>query len=305
MIRSWIVLCLIPLCLGLSAAEPTKVDFYDGSFATAKQIAAQEGKLIFVDFVASWCMPCRWMDETTFSDPSLGAYVKDNYIAVKIDIDDFDGFAYKQQYNIKLLPSILVFNSSGTLVGRYEESLAPSKMMSVLQKHDLPANRVRSGSGPIASTHKPPVNTSPSSTANTSKPRPPISRPPLTPSSSGASSSPSSTTSTVGSKISNVATKPIAAGDGLFRFKVTRQASKGFSVQVGAFGHYGNVLTEISKLQDRFDEEIIVHIVNLPNKTIYKVLVGEFATRNEAISYRDGMKTKGIEGIIKDLSTMK
>ena len=62
-------------------------------------------------------------------------------------------------------------------------------------------------------------------------------------------------------------TVKIAEGEGLFRFKVTRQASNGYSVQTGAFSEYGNVLKEAAKLQDQFDEPMIVHIARIQTRT--------------------------------------
>lgn len=299
--KFWILLLMMfPF---IASANPTaeKVAFHQGSFTTAKAKAAQEGKLVFVDFVASWCMPCRWMDETTFSNPTLARYVKDNYIAVKIDIDDFDGFAYKQQYNIKLLPSILVFDSKGNLLEKIEESLPPSKMLKILQKHDQPQNRIRTAaptSSNVGNTMvQPPVNTGGI-----------INRKPLPSTGNSTSNSTNSNANSTGANITSGisgSAATIAAGDGLYRFKVSRQASNGFTVQIGAFGEYGNVLREVSKLQDRFAQPIIVHIATLNGKTVYKILIGEFSTREAAISYRENMKKSGVNGIIKDMSTMK
>lgn len=306
-----LILLLLPLFMHAKVDNtPVKsVAFYKGSLTTAKEKAAAEGKLIFVDFVASWCMPCRWMDETTFTDPTLVDYVEDNYIAVKVDIDDFDGFAWKQQYNIKLLPSILVFNSKGKLLERYEESMAPSKMLAVLQKHDTPANKVITAR-PTAhnAPPKPKPETKPSpAVVTTPAPDVPITRPPLKPNTNTTKPEPIKPAPTVNTAANKPETKPVpgSEGDGLYRFKVTRQASSGFSVQVGAFGHYGNVLREVSKLQSRFNRPIIVHISTLRDRTIYKVLIGDFPDKNAAIEYRGHMKMMGVEGIIKDMSVMK
>lgn len=262
----------------------TKVDFFKGNMNVVKERAATEGKLYFIDFTASWCMPCRWMDETTFSDPALAKYVKDNYIAVKVDIDDFDGYAYKQIHNIKLLPSILVFNSKGKEVDRYEESLSAARFMEILKKHNTAGNRVKT------KTAKPPVPP---------KQNGPISRPPL-----GSTATPAPTPPAPPVTQPQQPTAPVVTGEGLYRFKVSRQPSAGFSVQIGAFAEYGNVLTEAARLEKLFEQPIIVHIAQLRDKTVYKVLIGEFDNREEANEFKAVVKSKGIEAIIKDLSVM-
>jgi thioredoxin-related protein len=293
MITRLFFLLLFPVYL--SASTPAKIDFYKGSLNNAKEIAMQEGKLYFVQFTASWCEPCRWMDEVTYKDHSVVEYIKENYIPVKVDIDDFDGFAYKQKYNIRMLPSVLVFSSTGELLKKYEEALPPTTMLKILKLHNISANRTAPRSyGQIDSKLNPQQNTVHSPIKE------PISRPALKPS--------KSLLLTAGQKsdldLSNT-NKKIAEGEELFHFKVTSQASNGFSVQIGVYSEYGNVLQKAAKVQDKFDEQMIVHIARVNNKTVYKIMIGEFTTRKMANDFRGQVEAKGFNAIVKDLSLMK
>lgn len=276
-----------------------KVNFFQGSVTSAKAQAAAEGKLYFLDFVANWCMPCRWMDQTTYTDPTLSAYIGENYIPVKVDIDDFDGFALKQQYNIKLLPTILVFNARGKLLGRFEESLAPGKMLQILKQYDKPENRTRvQGNSPTTVVSNPVVRPQgpPQTTQRIS--RPALGKTNTRPTTAGM---PANT----GKIIKQAASTPIASGEGLFRLSVRQEASQGFSVQIGAFAEYGNVLREVAKLEEKFNQPIIIHISRLNQKTVFKVLIGSFPTRDQAISYQKQLRENDQIGLVKDLSTMK
>lgn len=103
--------------------------------------------------------------------------------------------------------------------------------------------------------------------------------------------------------VAEVAT-PVAAGQGLFRFSVERQASQGFSVQTAVYADYGNVLIAAEKLQKQFKQPIIVNINELAGKTVYKVLVGAFANSADAASLQKTMKAGGVDGFVKDLKGM-
>jgi len=139
--KSLLHLFLVMMTTTLIANPSTKVDFINGSLSLAIQKAGQEGKLLFVEFGAKWCMPCRFMEENTFKDHSVVSYMANNYVPVKIDIDDFDGYAYKQKYKVEALPTFLIFNSEGKVIDRYEQSMAPSNLLNVLKQHNQDRNR--------------------------------------------------------------------------------------------------------------------------------------------------------------------
>jgi len=118
------------------------VRFYSGSFENAKEKAGNEGKLFFVEFYADWCTPCKWMDKTTFKDKNVVAQLNENYVPLKMDIESGEGSNLKEQYSIRMLPTILIFNSQGRMVERVEKTLGSESLNSLLTFHNNPSNRL-------------------------------------------------------------------------------------------------------------------------------------------------------------------
>lgn len=135
------VIAMMILCNAQAKNSPSAVDFFNGNFEEAKKRSSEEGKLFFLDFYADWCMPCKWMDQTTFNNKDIASLLNNEYVALKVDIDEIEGFDLKKQYEIQFLPTMLIFNSKGELIERIEETLPPSKLFAILQKHNDPANR--------------------------------------------------------------------------------------------------------------------------------------------------------------------
>ncbi len=108
-----------------------------------------------------------------------------------------------------------------------------------------------------------------------------------------------------GAQIPKEVEDSIATGQGLFRFNVAKQPSKGWGVQIGAFAQYGNVLIQAEKLQKQFDEPIIVNINELNGKTVYKIVVGAFSRKTDAQKLFTRMKGEGVNGFLRNLKDMK
>lgn len=141
----------------------TKVTFFQGSLNEAQRAAAIEGKLYFIDFYAAYCLPCKLMDETTFMDKDLANYITGNYVPLKLNVDAFDAYEVRSKHEVKALPTVMIFSSSGKLLESYEGSLTASTLYKMLEKHNLPQNRQK--------TTPPPLDNSTADMANTTTTR--------------------------------------------------------------------------------------------------------------------------------------
>lgn len=137
--RRFVAVALFALFTLPTFAE--EVNFIRDNVRVAIDRAAAEGKLVFIDFWADYCSPCKLMEKYTFTDPSVIDKMNSSYVPVRINIETFDGYDLKAQYNVKLLPTIIVLNSKGKLVARFEESMSGSKLLAVLAKYDTKKNR--------------------------------------------------------------------------------------------------------------------------------------------------------------------
>jgi thiol:disulfide interchange protein DsbD len=77
--------------------------------------AAREGKPVFIDFYADWCIPCKELDKKTFSDPEVVAASRD-FFMLKADLtsaaDERTRALYKK-FQIKGVPTLVFIAGDG------------------------------------------------------------------------------------------------------------------------------------------------------------------------------------------------
>jgi len=94
------------------------------------------GKMYFLVFGAKWCTPCKMMEETAFKDEYVKDYIKAHYLKMKVDIDTSNGKNLKSKYQVKSIPTILIFNEDGSEVARFEEGLPGSRLLRILEQYN-------------------------------------------------------------------------------------------------------------------------------------------------------------------------
>ena len=95
------------------------IDFFKGTFEEALVKAKESDKLVFVDFYAVWCGPCKQMAEKVFPDEEVGKYMNEKFVCLQVDVEK-DGWQKEvsEKYNVSLLPTLIFFKTDGTVIQR-------------------------------------------------------------------------------------------------------------------------------------------------------------------------------------------
>lgn len=145
-----LLLLLLGLLLGLRGVEkgldlellprgatPTKVEAASGlwieqDLEKAQAKAKAEGKLVLVDTYAEWCAQCKELDEKTWPDAAIQAWIRKHAIAVRID-------TYKvrpdlgKRLEVQNYPTIILLDAQGKEQRRTYGFLKPATMLAWLE----------------------------------------------------------------------------------------------------------------------------------------------------------------------------
>lgn len=121
--------------------------FKELTITQAVELANKEGKLVFVDFYADACPPCKYMEEHVFNAKELGDLINNNFIAIRSHSGNIEGKKEQAKYRIDMLPTMLIIDPENGELVRFRGKKELSYLLSAVQnavngnyeQGDLPA----------------------------------------------------------------------------------------------------------------------------------------------------------------------
>ncbi len=108
-----------------------------------RRLASEQGKPVMIDFMATWCPPCRQMEDSTFSDPRVVTKAK-AFVAVRIDVDQqgkvADAYGCNAgKYGGIGIPNILFLDPRGQAVKHPIGFTGPDALLAIMDSVLSPA----------------------------------------------------------------------------------------------------------------------------------------------------------------------
>ena len=93
--------------------EKTEVTFIEQDWDKTLKSAKESHKLIFLDLYATWCGPCKMLKRNTFTNKEVAEFFNSNFINASIDVEKGVGVTLAQEYNVSMLPTLIVAREDG------------------------------------------------------------------------------------------------------------------------------------------------------------------------------------------------
>jgi len=128
----FIAICFLAQSFILFGQE--HIDFQKINFAQAKEKAAQDNKLIFLDGYTTWCAPCKWMESNVFNKKEVADCYNSKFINIKVDCEAGEGIDIAKAYQIKSFPTYLFLDDKGTLIYRTQSRMEADLFLKEAEK---------------------------------------------------------------------------------------------------------------------------------------------------------------------------
>lgn len=94
-------------------------------------LISSSDKLVFVDFWAEWCWPCRMLGPVLHD---LAVKFPDSIEIAKVDVDVEENQALSMEYSVRSIPQVTIFKD-WKQVDQFVWALPPDQVEAYIKKH--------------------------------------------------------------------------------------------------------------------------------------------------------------------------
>jgi len=283
--RSFYLLCVVFAFLIL--AEPIKakqITYVTGTFSDI----LEQSQVLDKPFFAVFCKNKKGAKQNKIADPIMQDFIDQHYIAVKVNVRDKIGKRWKKDFSVDEFPTVIVFDKDGTISKRYNFKIPESTLMDALVKTIQEADVIEETEPLFTEVEEEKEILFISKKELLSNALFEVTVP----------LDPTEKNSKTGANISNVAVssdeminpKSINSHPAMMNESVKNSIGANREenvVQVGRFDAYSESLVLLKKLRRQYQHSIYVIPETRNGGVIYRVMVGDFSTEDEALTFLD------------------
>jgi thioredoxin-like negative regulator of GroEL len=145
---SFAVLSLVPARAAIAGDQPAAASgpavawLEEVPFADVLGQAKASKKPVMIDFFATWCGPCKWLDKNVYVDPAVVEESK-GWVSFKVDAEKGEGIELASRYHIFNYPTMVFLSSAGEETDRFMGTRPPEEFAQKMRD-------VRNGVGTVA-----------------------------------------------------------------------------------------------------------------------------------------------------------
>lgn len=86
------------------------------NYEQAKRLAAEQQKLLLIDFYTTWCVPCKQLDKQVFQDTAVSKKIAGDFIVLRYNAEKDSVYQLTKKHHISMYPSAVVLNAGQRVV---------------------------------------------------------------------------------------------------------------------------------------------------------------------------------------------
>lgn len=133
--KNWIgpILALV-LILAFSPALALNSEINWHSYQSGMEKIADENKKGFIHFYTDWCTYCKLMNQKTFSDDAVIAFLNENFVSIRVDAEEQRDVAKK--YGVSKFPNSGFIDADQSEIGQRPGFIPPDILLKMLEYID-------------------------------------------------------------------------------------------------------------------------------------------------------------------------